>query len=243
MRTAALILTLTACGNPELEAENASLKDEVSKLEAENKKLDRASEKLQTKLRKAKKASAELQAAEVYGKLGIEKGEKLGSVFHTSMGDITCELMPAVAPVTVLNFVGLAEGTKGWTDPKTKKKMTTPLYSGTVFHRVIPKFMIQGGDPLGSGRGGPGYKFKDETTSDVTFDQPGLLAMANSGPSTNGSQFFITDRSNPDHLNGKHTIFGKCGNLDVVESIATVSANRSNKPDVDVVIRSIEITR
>jgi peptidyl-prolyl cis-trans isomerase A (cyclophilin A) len=147
-----------------------------------------------------------------------------------------------VAPLTVLNFVGLAEGTQEWLDPKTGQKTTAPLYTGTTFHRVIPNFMIQGGDPKGNGTGGPGYKFQDEPHAQVTFAEPGKLAMANSGPNTNGSQFFITEGS-PTHLNGKHTIFGHCHDLSVVKQIARVEAGPRNAPAVPVVINAIEIVR
>src|SRR5690606_7363957 len=130
------------------------------------------------------------------------------AIIHTSDGDITIELYPEKAPKTVENFVGLATGKKTWTDPKSGKAVNDkPLYNGTIFHRTIPGFMIQGGDPLGTGTGGPGYRFEDEF-SDLTFDQPYLLAMANAGPGTNGSQFFITAGPTP-HLNNRHTIFGK----------------------------------
>src|SRR5271157_3290334 len=137
------------------------------------------------------------------------------AIIQTTAGNITCTLFPGKAPLTVANFIGLATGTKAWKDPKTGQMMHTPLYDGTIFHRVIPNFMIQGGDPIGTGSGDPGYSFKDEFTPDLTFDQPGRLAMANSGPNTNGSQFFITEVPTP-HLNGKHTIFGQCQDLDVV---------------------------
>ena len=130
------------------------------------------------------------------------------ATFKTSMGDIVVKLLPEKAPKTVENFVGLVEGTKEWTDPKSNQKVTRPLYDGTVFHRVIPEFMIQGGDPLGTGYGGPGFRFGDEIGPDNKFDRPGLLAMANAGPNTNGSQFFITEVPTP-HLNRGHTIFGE----------------------------------
>ncbi len=130
------------------------------------------------------------------------------ATFHTSMGQIVCELYEKQTPKTVANFIGLATGTKGWTHPVTRAKKKTPLYSGTIFHRVIPKFMIQGGDPAGNGTGGPGYKFEDEFVSSLKFNRSGRLAMANSGPNTNGSQFFITEVPTS-HLNGKHTIFGQ----------------------------------
>jgi cyclophilin family peptidyl-prolyl cis-trans isomerase len=153
------------------------------------------------------------------------------AIFETTAGNITCTLFPGQAPLTVANFIGLATGTKDWKDPKTGKMVKgVPLYNGTIFHRVIPNFMIQGGDPAGIGSGGPGYSFKDETSPSLTFDQPGRLAMANSGPNTNGSQFFITEVPTP-HLNGKHTIFGQCQDLDVVKKIARMPADpRTDMP-------------
>ncbi len=191
------------------------------------------------------KSPEELQAemmAKVYSKLGIENGKSLSTRIDTSMGMIECGLLPDVAPLTVLNFVGLAEGTQEWLDPKTGQKSTAPLYTGTTFHRVIPDFMIQGGDPKGNGTGGPGYKFRDEPHPELTFAQPGKLAMANSGPNTNGSQFFITEAS-PVHLNGKHTIFGVCDDLSVVKQIARVEVGPRNAPVEPVVINAIEIVR
>jgi peptidyl-prolyl cis-trans isomerase A (cyclophilin A) len=186
---------------------------------------------------------AELKSAAVFAELGMEAGADLGAVFHTSLGSIECTLWPALAPITVSNFVGLAEGTKEWKDENSGEMIFWVLYSGMIFHRVIPKFMIQGGDPMGTGRGGPGYRFEDETSAEVTFDKPGLLAMANAGPGTNGSQFFITDRATPTHLNGRHTIFGECANLDVVEAIASVDQGARNKPSEDVVLKRVEIKR
>ncbi len=147
-------------------------------------------------------------------------GGALYATFETSAGKIGVKLWPDRAPRTVENFVGLARGTKPWTDPRTGRPSTRPLYDGTVFHRVIPNFMIQGGDPLGTGTGTPGYRFADEIHPDDAFSRPGLLAMANAGPDTNGSQFFITEVATP-HLNGHHTIFGEvvCG-LGLVGRIA-----------------------
>jgi peptidyl-prolyl cis-trans isomerase A (cyclophilin A) len=142
-------------------------------------------------------------------KAGPKREAGVYAVFQTSMGRITCKLFDKEAPNTVKNFIGLAEGAKDWTHPVTKAKMTkTPLYNGTLFHRVIPGFMIQGGDPQGDGRGNPGYRFDDEIVAGVKFDRPGRLAMANAGPNSNGSQFFITEVPTP-HLDGKHTIFGQ----------------------------------
>ncbi|HEX9242688.1 MAG TPA: peptidylprolyl isomerase [Anaeromyxobacter sp.] len=130
------------------------------------------------------------------------------ATFKTSMGDLVVKLLPEKAPKTVENFLALAEGTKEWKDPRSGQMVKQPLYDGTVFHRVIPQFMIQGGDPLGTGTGGPGYRFADEIGPDNKFSKPGLLAMANSGPNTNGSQFFITEVPTP-HLDRGHTIFGE----------------------------------
>jgi peptidyl-prolyl cis-trans isomerase A (cyclophilin A) len=152
------------------------------------------------------------------------------AIIETTDGNITCTLFPDKAPLTVANFIGLANGKKAWKNPKTGQMMHTPLYSGTICHRVIPNFMIQCGDPAGNGSGDPGYSFKDEFSPDLTFDQPGRLAMANSGPNTNGSQFFITEVPTP-HLNGKHTIFGQCEDLDVVKKIARLATDpRNDRP-------------
>jgi len=146
--------------------------------------------------------------------------EELYATFKTSAGDIVVKLFPDRAPKTVENFVALVEGTKEWTDPRTSQKVKRPLYDGTVFHRVIPDFMIQGGDPLGTGYGGPGFKFGDEIGPQNRFDRPGLLAMANAGPNTNGSQFFITEVPTP-HLDRGHTIFGEVvTGFDLVPKIA-----------------------
>jgi peptidyl-prolyl cis-trans isomerase A (cyclophilin A) len=142
------------------------------------------------------------------GQGGKKMADTMYATFKTSMGDLVVKLMPEKAPKTVETFVGLAEGTRSWTDPKTGMPSSKPLYDGTVFHRVIPEFMIQGGDPLGTGYGGPGFKFEDEIGADNKFDRPNLLAMANAGPNTNGSQFFITEVPTP-HLNRGHTIFGE----------------------------------
>jgi peptidyl-prolyl cis-trans isomerase A (cyclophilin A) len=165
------------------------------------------------------------------------------AVFDTSMGRITCKLFSKEAPETVANFIGLAEGTKDWTDPRTKEKVHgKPLYDGTTFHRVIPEFMIQGGDPLGDGTGDPGYFFKDEFNPDLNFDVPGRLAMANSGPDTNGSQFFITEVPT-EHLNQKHTIFGQCDDhgVLVVQSIARVERDANDKPLDPVILKKVTI--
>jgi peptidyl-prolyl cis-trans isomerase A (cyclophilin A) len=164
--------------------------------------------------------------------------------FKTSEGEIVCRLFENEAPNTVKNFVELAEGTREWTDPRTRQKSNGRLYDGTIFHRVIPKFMIQGGDPTGTGMGGPGYQFADETKgSPHKFDKPGKLAMANAGPNTNGSQVFITVAPT-DWLTGNHTIFGEVvEGQDIVERISNVARNRQDRPNKDVVLQAVEIER
>ena len=165
------------------------------------------------------------------------------ALIETTMGRLTCKLYDKQAPVTVANFIGLAQGTKDWTDPTTLKKVHgKPFYNGTTFHRVIPNFMIQGGDRAGDGTGDPGYFFQDEIDPALTFDAPGRLAMANSGPATNGSQFFITE-SPVEELNGKHTIFGQCDAQTVtrVTAIARVERSAADKPVTPVVINRITI--
>ena len=171
--------------------------------------------------------------------------EELYATLKTNRGDIVVQLFPNHAPKTVANFTELAEGKREWVDPGTGEKSTAKLYDGTIFHRVIGGFMIQGGDPLGSGMGGPGYKFGDEFHPELQFDRPYLLAMANAGPGTNGSQFFITVGPTP-HLNRKHTIFGEVADGEsraIVDRIATVPTGQMDRPIDDVVIESISIDR
>src|SRR5262252_4252585 len=167
--------------------------------------------------------------------------ETLTATLTTTQGTVTIRLFPDHAPKTVRNFVELAEGGREWTDPRTRARTKDKLYDGTIFHRVIAGFMIQGGDPLGTGTGGPGYKFADEIHPDLSFDRPYLLAMANAGPGTNGSQFFITTVPTP-WLNGKHTIFGEVvqGN-NVVDEISRVETSRGDRPVQDVVLESVQI--
>lgn len=164
------------------------------------------------------------------------------AIFRTSEGSFTVRLMPDHAPVTVANFVELATGKREWTDRGDGRKKTDPLYDGTVFHRVIEGFMIQGGDPEGTGRGGPGYTFEDEVPPDgPSFDRAGLLAMANAGPGTNGSQFFITLGPQP-HLTGKHTIFGEVvEGMDVVQAVAALPTDRMDRPTKDVILEKVEV--
>jgi peptidyl-prolyl cis-trans isomerase A (cyclophilin A) len=171
--------------------------------------------------------------------------EDLFATLHTNRGDIKIRLLPDQAPKTVRNFTELAEGQREWTNPATGAKSTTPLYDGTRFHRVIDGFMIQGGDPLGSGRGGPGYSFADEFHPELSFDRPYLLAMANSGPNTNGSQFFITVGATS-WLNRKHTIFGEVADGPsrvVVDAIAKTATGPQDVPVEPVEINSVTIER
>jgi peptidyl-prolyl cis-trans isomerase A (cyclophilin A) len=166
------------------------------------------------------------------------------ATIETNQGTIVCKLFESDAPKTVANFTELAEGKREWKDSVSGKKGPGPLYNGTIFHRVIPDFMIQGGDPSGTGMGGPGYKFEDETKgSPHKFDKPGKLAMANAGPGTNGSQFFITVGATP-WLTGNHTIFGEVvEGYDVVEKISKVARNRQDKPNSDVTVNTVTIER
>ena len=167
------------------------------------------------------------------------------AIIDTTAGKITCTLFPKDAPIGVENFIGLSTGTKDWTSPIThQKKHGVPLYDGTIFHRVIPEFMIQGGDPAGSGAGDPGYKFKNETSPDLKFDRPGRLAYANAGPDTNGSQFFITEVPYPS-LNGGYTIFGQCddASVELVKQIARMGRDPYDKPFRPVKINHITIEK
>jgi len=167
--------------------------------------------------------------------------DKLYAVFETSKGNIVFILYPKQAPKTVENFVGLAQGSIEWKDPQSGEKSKKPLYDGTIFHRVIPDFMVQGGDPLGLGIGGPGYKFDDEFAPDLTFNIPGRLAMANSGPNTNGSQFFITVAPTQ-WLNGRHTIFGQViEGQDVADAISMVKRGQNDKPVEPVILKKVTI--
>ncbi len=168
-------------------------------------------------------------------KIEIEQGGK-------PLGTFTCELFDKQAPKTVANFVGLARGLRPWKDPKTGEWVKKPLYNGLTFHRVIPEFMIQGGDPAGNGTGDPGYLFGDEFADDLKMDRGGLLAMANRGPGTNGSQFFITEKATP-WLTGRHTIFGACDPLDLEMKIARVQTGARSVPVAPVVIKKITISR
>ncbi len=170
-------------------------------------------------------------------------GAQPKAIIDTTAGKLTCTLFPDKAPIGVANFIGLSDGTKDWTSPIThQKKHGVPLYDGTIFHRVIPNFMIQGGDPMGTGTGDPGYQFKNETSPDLKFDRPGRLAYANAGPDTNGSQFFITEVPYPS-LNGGYTIFGQCddASVNLVKQIARMGRDSNDKPYKPVKINHITI--
>ena len=166
------------------------------------------------------------------------------ATLHTSEGDIEVELFEERAPRTVGNFIGLATGEREWTDPQTGERITDqPLYDDVLFHRVIDGFMIQGGDPTGTGRGGPGYQFDDEFHDELTHDGAGILSMANSGPNTNGSQFFITLDATP-HLDGRHSVFGKVvDGMDVVREIGSAETDPNDRPKADVVLESVTVDR
>jgi peptidyl-prolyl cis-trans isomerase A (cyclophilin A) len=174
----------------------------------------------------------------------LEGDGPLRATLQTSMGTIRCRLFEDEAPITVANFVGLARGLHPWRHPETGELMNAPLYDGTRFHRVIPEFMIQGGDPLGTGMGGPGYRFANEVSEDLRHDRPGILSMANAGPHTNGSQFFITEAAHP-HLDGGYNVFGACDDLDIVRAIARVEtdAQGMSRPVADVVLERVIIHR
>jgi peptidyl-prolyl cis-trans isomerase A (cyclophilin A) len=170
--------------------------------------------------------------------------DKNTATLRTNQGDIRIVLFPDHAPKTVANFVGLATGEQSYSEPNAAGGSSGPFYDGSVFHRVINGFMIQGGDPTGTGRGGPGYQFADEFHPDLRFDRPYLLAMANAGPGTNGSQFFITVGPTP-HLNRRHTIFGEVADAEsraVVDAIAQTATDRNDRPLSDVVIEHVEIS-
>lgn len=172
-----------------------------------------------------------------------KKEKEMIAIFETNKGTFKVKLFADKAPKTVENFVGLAEGTKEWSDPKSNKKVKTPFYDGLKFHRVIPNFMIQGGDPLGTGTGGPGYKFEDEFNSSVSHSKPGMLSMANAGPNTNGSQFFVTVAATP-WLDGKHTIFGEVTEgMDVVNAIAVAKTGGQDRPAEDIIIKHLKIEK
>ncbi len=171
---------------------------------------------------------------------GLLPGQTLHAVLRTSLGSVDCALEHETAPYSVKVFVDLARGVVPWIDPRTGAPTQHPLYDGTIFHRVIPGFLVQGGDPTGTGTGGPGFSVPDEIDGSATFDRAGLLGFANRGPNTNGSQFFVTDGP-AHHLDGRYTRLGACGNIDVIEKIARVPRGERDRPVVAVVLRSVAI--
>ena len=245
---AALVGSAGACANAELEQKVKDLEQKNEALMMEVKSLEGAKRTLQQRLAQAQKAppTPKLGVEEAGKALGVKPGEKLFASFETSMGVLSAELFWEKAPVTVLNFVQLAEGTKEWTDPRTNEKVKKPLYDGTIFHRVIPDFMIQGGDPLGQGTGGPGFRFEDEFHPELRHVGPGVLSMANSGRNTNGSQFFITEKDTP-WLDDRHSVFGKIvEGTELIPKITRVEKSdgpQGSRPKVDVVLQKVTITR
>jgi len=213
--------------------------------EAQTKESDKPAEKqAEDKPKdKAKKESSDVKTADKTKKSDKKGSQNMMAVFETNKGTFKVKLFPDKAPKTVENFVGLAEGTKEWTDPKTGSKVKKPFYDGLKFHRVIPNFMLQGGDPLGTGTGGPGYKFEDEFHPSLKHDKPGKLSMANAGPGTNGSQFFVTVAATP-WLDGKHSIFGEVvEGMDVVNEISKVRTAPGDRPVEDVIVKTLKIER
>jgi peptidyl-prolyl cis-trans isomerase A (cyclophilin A) len=229
------VLSLTLTSAVALADENGAAKDTTTDTTTVEKKTE--AKKTDTKKAADKKTTEKTTSL---------KGKTVIATFETSMGTFKVKLYPDKAPITVKNFVELAKGEKEWTDPKTGKKEHKPLYDGTKFHRVIPGFMIQGGDPLGKGIGGPGYQFDDEIDSSLSFDKPGILAMANAGKpdgvhGTNGSQFFVTVAATT-WLNGKHTIFGEVTEgYPIVEAISKKGTPQDSVPKTDIILKHVKI--
>ena len=234
----------TACSAKELEDKNAKLDADLKTCEANLKSSEQAKKNLEKKLAQSP-PPAPVNVEDTAKTLGIKPGDKLYAPFVTSMGTMVAELYWDKVPKTVINFVQLAEGTREWTDPKGAK-VKKPLYDGTIFHRVIPDFMIQGGDPMGNGTGGPGYKFEDEFRPDLKLDSAGVLAMANSGPNTNGSQFFITEKATA-WLNGKHTVFGHVTEgaelIPKITHVEKADGEKGSKPKQDITLKKVIIGR
>ncbi len=242
-----LLLALAPSCTAELKEENNTLTRRVDELTREIGKKEEEIAALRVEAAETKQAAERGKTDQLAG-LGLQAGQEMWATLDTSLGAIHCKLEPERAPITVANFVGLAEGTKEWTDPKTHAPVKRPLYDGTVFHRAIPEFMIQGGDPLGNGTGGPGFEIPDEFHPELTH-KPGTLSMANAGPNTGGSQFFITEAATR-HLDGKHSVFGYCKEIDLVKQIGRVPkvpgsgmGGPPSKPQTDVVLKKVTITR
>ncbi len=247
--TLAILAVLIPMGvgcTAELKEENSSLRNRMGELEGEITRLEEANAKSNLALNDQKAAA---EKAAVLATAGLKADEQVWAQFNTSMGRILCQLEPGRAPRTVANFVGLAEGSRSWTHPRTGNKMeNSPLYNGTKFHRVIPDFMLQGGDPLGRGIGGPGYKIRDEFHPDLRHTA-GTLSMANSGPNTGGSQFFITEKATP-WLDDHHAVFGSCEPLELIKKIARVPKKGGGRPgqpastpEKDVLLKTLTIHR
>ena len=239
---ATLFFLLFGCQKPTSHSDCDLQNQEIENLKMENQRLDNEANALHVKNKKLTRENKDVVAQNALWRANLMNYSSLQAVIDTSMGEIRCDLYPQFAPLTVSYFVGFAEGTLPWKNPKSKQETSVPLYNGTIFHRVIPGFMIQGGDPLGDGTGGPGFQFADELTGSVSFDIPGRLAMANSGANTNGSQFFITTSPRPE-LDRKHTIFGSCLPLKVVNAIAQLPTNSKDRPDSPPTIKRIGIVR
>ena len=240
----ALLFLLPGC-TAELKEENNRLDAKVGELERELATRDKQIADLKLAVKDAEENAQRAQTAKAVGLTG---GEEMWAKFDTTMGEILCKLEPEKAPLTVANFVGLAEGTKPWKHPKTREQMTdTPYYNGVTFHRVIPKFMVQTGDPTGTGRGGPGFTIQDEFHPELRH-RPGTLSMANTGrPNSGGGQFFITEVATP-HLDDKHSVFGYCDPVSLVKKMTNVekaSAVRgpASKPLEPIVINELTIHR
>lgn len=209
--------------------------------QTETKQKDKAA----TEAKKDGKSKADVKKDDTAKSAGTaKKGKEMFAEFETNKGNFKVKLFSDKAPKTVENFVGLAEGTKEWTDPKTGSQVKKPFYDGLIFHRVIPNFMIQGGCPLGQGTGGPGYRFEDEFPAGAPkHDKPGMLSMANAGPNTNGSQFFVTVAATP-WLDGRHTVFGEVvEGMDVVYDISKVKTGSMDRPAEPVVIKHVKIIK
>lgn len=215
----------------------------MSAAQAQENKAEPAATKTEATSEKKQDAPIKAVKTEKVSKKGKKKMDAKFAVFETTLGNFKVEFYPKEAPKTVANFADLADGTKEFTDPKTGKKEKRPFYDGLIFHRVIEGFMIQGGDPLGEGYGGPGYKFEDEFHKSLSHSGPGILSMANAGPNSNGSQFFITVAPTP-HLNGKHSIFGKVvEGIDVVMKISKAPTGANDKPNPPIVMKHVKIIR
>jgi peptidyl-prolyl cis-trans isomerase A (cyclophilin A) len=247
----AVALCASACQPPkELTDKVETLEKDLSTCKADLKSAEQAKKNLEKRLREPPPPppAPPVNVEEVAKTLGVKPGDKMYATFDTSMGKLVVELFWDKVPNTVINFVQLAEGTKEWMDPNNGNKPTKkPLYNGTKFHRVIPDFMIQGGDPLGTGTGGPGYKFADEFHPDLKHTGPGVLSMANSGRNTNGSQFFITEKATP-WLDNKHSVFGKVTEgADLIPKITRVEKDPNDrsksKPVTDIILKKVTIGR